>query len=101
MLQKAPKQGKGENMLLGQAKALNIGVFYFWVPLNALHVLGLDWSIWFELNLADLQLSQEAKGLPVSFEKQRRQKMSRIFRSMKVVLVFFFLLLTVNADMER
>merc|ERR1712032_1591684 len=32
---------------------------------------------------------------------QRRQKMSRIFRSMKVVLVFFFLLLTVNADMER
>ena len=56
MLQKAPKQVKEQNMLLGQAKALNIGVFYFWVPLNALHVLGLDWSIWFELNLADLQL---------------------------------------------
>merc|ERR1712192_341558 len=34
-------------------------------------------------------------------EKQRRQKMSKNFRNMKVVLVIFLLLITVNADLER
>ena len=41
---------------LKRIQICTIGVFYFWASLNALHVLGLDWSIWFELNLADLQL---------------------------------------------
>merc|ERR1711971_297577 len=40
-------------------------------------------------------------GLAVSFEKQRRQNMSIIFRNMKVVLVLFLLLITANADVER